>query len=214
MKAIIFDMDGLMIDTERVYFEIQRKMARDFGRELKDETLWKMMGRKPMESMSIFAEVLDIDKSPQELLNIRDGLFEERIKNDLVPMPGLFEILDEFRGRMKLAIATGSPNRLVKMITSKLNIGSYFDVLQASDEIVNGKPDPEIYLKTVEKLGFSPGECIVLEDSSNGALAGKRAGCYTIAIPSEYTCKQDFSFTDYTARDLNDAREHIIRLER
>ncbi len=210
MKAIIFDMDGLMIDSERLYFQSEREVARRFGQEVKDETLWKMMGRKPIESMQVFSEDLGLDIPSEELVEIRDELYGEKLKNDLVPMKGLFEILEEFKGKLVMSIATGSPVKLLDLILDRLKIKNYFDVLQASDDIVNGKPDPEIYLKTIEKLGANPEECIVLEDSSNGARAGKNAGCYTIAIPSEYTKMQDFSFADYIAADLIDARMHII----
>ena len=209
MKAIIFDMDGLMIDSERLYFETEREMAKDMGKEVSDETLWRMMGRKPIESMEIYAEDLGLDIPAEELLKTRDTAFEKKLIKEVVPMPGLFEILSEFKGEMKLAIATGSPVKFLDIVLDRLDIKEYFDVLQPSDEIVNGKPDPEIYLKAVEKLGLSPEECIVLEDSSNGALAGKNAGCYTIAVPSEYTCKQDFSFVDYKADSLNGALDHI-----
>jgi len=75
VKAVIFDMDGLMIDTERLYFEVERIMARKFGKEVKDETLWKMMGRKPLEAITVFAEDLELDISPKKLLEIRDELF-------------------------------------------------------------------------------------------------------------------------------------------
>lgn len=209
MKAIIFDMDGLMIDTEGLYFETEREIARRYGKEVKDETLWKMMGRKSLEAMTIYALDLGLEEAPEELLKMRDEMFVEKLLVNVVPMRGLFEILNEFKGKTKLAIATGSPMKFLNIVMDRLGIRNYFDVLQTSDEIINGKPDPEIYLKAIEKLAAKPEECIVLEDSSNGALAGKRAGCYTIAVPSEYTHKQDFSFVDYKAVDLNDAREHI-----
>ncbi len=209
MKAIIFDMDGLMIDTERLYFETEREMAKNFGKELRDETLWKMMGRKPIESLEIYAKDLGIDVPAQKLVEIRNRLFLEKLMKDLVPMKGLFELLEEFKGKLMLAVATGSPVKLLDIILDRLNLRDYFDVLQASDNIVNGKPDPEIYIKAIESLNACPEECIVLEDSGNGALAGKSAGCYTIAVPSEYTLMQDFSFVDYRAADLIDARQHI-----
>ncbi|MCX8128785.1 MAG: HAD family phosphatase [Clostridia bacterium] len=209
MKAVIFDMDGLMIDTERLYFDTERQLAKSFGKEVKDETLWKMMGRKPLECMQIYADDLGLALPVEEILKMRDDAFEQKLINEVVPMPGLFEMLHGLENRFRLAIATGSPARFVKIIMDRLKIESYFDVIQTSDEIINGKPDPEIYLKTIEKLNVTPGECLVLEDSSNGALAGKKAGCYVIAVPSEYTNKQDFSFADFRAFDLNEARQHI-----
>lgn len=209
MKAILFDMDGLMVDTERLYIETESAIAQSYGKRLTEETIWKMMGKKAVEAMEIYIHDLKLELPVGEMIGIRDNLLEEKLRNELAPMPGLFEILEEYRRCLQLAIATGSPRKFLDIVLDKLKIGDYFQALQTADEIVNGKPDPEIYLKTIEKLGIPPEECIVLEDSQNGALAGKRAGCYTIAIPSIYTCKQDFSFVDYQAADLHEARRHI-----
>lgn len=202
-------MDGLMIDSERLYFDVERALARNYGKEVSDETLMKMMGRSPLEAMSIYAMDLGFDISSEELLRLRNDMFVDRLRNEVSAMKGLYEMLNRFEGKLKMAIATGSPEEFLRIVMDKLKIEKYFDVLQPSDEIKEGKPNPEIYLKAAEKLKVLPSECIVLEDSCNGALAGKRAGCYTIAVPSEYTCKQDFSFVDYIARDLYDAAEHI-----
>ncbi|WP_407652315.1 HAD family hydrolase [Acetivibrio straminisolvens] len=212
VKAVIFDMDGLMIDTERLYFDVERLIARNFGKEVKDETLWKMMGRKPLEAITVFAEDLGLDISPRELLSIRDDLFVKKLINEVEAMPGLFDILNSIRGKLKMAIATGSPNKFLKIVLDKLKIEDYFDVFVTSDEVEKGKPDPEVYNTAAKRLGVMPAECIVLEDSSNGALAGVTAGCYTIAVPSVYTNKQDFSFVNYIARDLKDAAEKINEL--
>jgi len=124
---------------------------------------------------------------------------------------GLFEIINYFFNKLKLAIATGSPKKFMDIVVDQLDIRSKFNVLQSSDEIKKGKPDPEIYLMTADKLLLSPKECIVLEDSTNGALSAKKAGCYTIAVYTDYTKDQDFSFVDYYAKDLIDAKEHIIK---
>lgn len=198
-----------MIDTERLYFEVERIMARKFGKEVKDETLWKMMGRKPLEAITVFAEDLELDISPKKLLEIRDELFVKKLVNEVEPMPGLFDILNILKGKVKMAIATGSPQKFLKIVLDKLKIESYFDVFVTSDEVEKGKPDPEVYNTAVKRLKVAPFECVVLEDSSNGALAAVRAGCYTIAVPTVYTNKQDFSFVNYVAKDLKDAAEKI-----
>jgi HAD superfamily hydrolase (TIGR01509 family) len=126
-----------------------------------------------------------------------------------VILPGALEISHAFHGKMRLAIATGSPRILMELAIEKLGLDGYFDYLLPSDDIVAGKPDPEIYRRTVDVLGLQPEECIVLEDSSNGALAGHRAGCCVIAVPSEYTKNQDFHFADHIAGDLFEASEWI-----
>lgn len=209
MHAIIFDMDGLMIDSERLYFETERELAKEYDKTVEERTLWNMMGRSPLEAMTVFIKDLDLPITPQDLLIKRDKIMKYKYENDLTTMKGLFEIIDGFYNKLKLAIATGAPKIFMNIVVDQLNIRNKFDILQTSDEITNGKPDPEIYLKTAEKLGLSPKDCFVLEDSSNGAMAGKKAGCYSIAIESEYNKEQDFSFVDFYAKDLLEARNHI-----
>jgi len=127
-------------------------------------------------------------------------------------MPGLSHIIDAFYGRLKLAISTGAQKEFLDIAVDQLGIRDKFDVLQASDEIIRGKPDPEIFLKTCDKLGLEPKECMVLEDSENGVRAARRAGCFVIAVPSEYTHMQDFCSAHFVASDLQEAANHIEAL--
>jgi HAD superfamily hydrolase (TIGR01509 family) len=211
-NALIFDMDGLMIDSERLYWEVEKRMARNYRLEVKEETLWKMMGRRPIEGMRIFVEDLGLPISAEEALALRDARMREKYRDESEAMPGLFHILDTFFGNLKLAVCTGAQKEFMEIVVDRLKIRKKFVVLQASDEVKKGKPDPEIYLKTCAKLGFEPEQCIVLEDSSNGALAGKRAGCYTVGVPSDCSRGQDFSFVDFVASDLFAAEKHISGL--
>ena len=148
------------------------------------------------------------------MLEQRDNEVFELLQRGVTPMPGLIAALDALGGKYRLAIATSATRRFLDMIVGQLGITSRFDVLQTSDDVIEGKPAPEIYLKAMAKLGTAPDACAVLEDSSNGALAGKRSGAYTIAVPTEHTHWQDFSFVDYTAQNLEDAVIHLtgIRL--
>ncbi|MGB8951635.1 MAG: HAD family phosphatase [Candidatus Aminicenantales bacterium] len=209
MKALILDMDGLMIDSERLYFDAEKEMARKYGKKVEDATLWRMMGHKPIESMAIFVQELKLPVDAEKLLAERSEIMRQKFRDDLHPMPGLFPLIDTFYNKMKLSVATGAQREFLDIVVDRLGIREKFNVLQASDEIRNGKPDPEIYLVTCEKLKRIPRDCIVLEDSENGVLAGYRAGCYVIAVPSEYTKKQDFRSADFMALDLFDAARHI-----
>lgn len=205
-------MDGLMIDSERLYWQVERGIAKKFGTEVKDETLWKMMGRKPIEGLRIFVSDLGLPITAQEALQMRDEQMREKYRNESEALPGLSQILDAFFGRLKLAVCTGAQREFMEIVVDRLGIREKFAALQASDEIKKGKPDPEIYLTCCQKLSLEPSKCIVLEDSSNGALAGKRAGCYVVAVPSEYSRGQDFSFVDFVAGNLFDAERHISGL--
>jgi len=211
-SALIFDMDGLMIDSERLYFAAEREMAAAWGKEIRDEQLWPLMGRKPIESLRLLREILGIETPPEELLAWRNRLMLEKMRRNLGAMPGLPEILAAFHGRLKLAVATGAQQDFLDLALDMLRIRRYFDVLQTADALERGKPDPEIYILTCRRLGRPPGECIVLEDARNGVLAGKAAGCPVIAVPSDYTRGQDFSAADWVEPDLFAAARRIETL--
>ena len=211
-SALIFDMDGLMIDSERLYFAAEREMAAAFGKELRDEQLWPLMGRKPIESLRLLREILGIETPPEELLAWRNRLMRGKMSRDLGAMPGLFEILDAFCGRLKLAVATGAQREFLDIALDTLRIRGRFNVLQTADGLERGKPDPEIYLIACRRLGLPPGECLVLEDARNGVLAGKAAGCPVMAVPSDYTRGQDFAEADWVEPDLFAAAKRIEKL--
>lgn len=210
--ALIFDMDGLMIDSERLYFAAEREMAARFGRELRDEQLWPLMGRKPIESLRLLRGILGIETSPEELLEWRNRLMLEKMRHELGAMPGLFEILDAFRGRLKLAVATGAQREFLDIALDTLRIRDFFAVLQTADAVERGKPDPEIYALACRGLGLPPAQCVVLEDARNGVLAGKAAGCPVIAVPNDFTRGQDFSAADWVEPDLFAAARRIETL--
>lgn len=212
MKGLIFDMDGLMIDSERLYFQAERELAARFGREAPDELLGRMMGRKGLESMEIFVRELGLPLSAEEALALRTPLMRRLIAEDLLPMPGLGHIIGTFAGRLKLAVATGASRKLLDIVVDRLGIREKFDLLLPSDGIKAGKPDPEIFLAACAGLSLPPAECVVLEDSENGVLAGKRAGCHVVAVPNEYSRGQDFSTADAVVRDLFEAAAHVASL--
>jgi HAD superfamily hydrolase (TIGR01509 family) len=209
IEALIFDMDGLMIDSERLYFQAEREIAARFNASLRDETLWKMMGTKPIEGLAIFVSDLNLPIGAEEALDMRNSMMREKLKKDLVTMPGLSHILSIFHHHLKLAICTGAQREFLDIVVDRLEIREKFDVLQSSDGIRKGKPEPQIYSETCKKLGLAPEKCVVLEDSQNGVLAGKRAGCYVVAVPSEYTEGQNFGRADFIASDLFQAEKHI-----
>jgi len=182
MLAVIFDMDGLMIDSEKIYWAVGRELAREYGKEVSDQTLGRMMGRSPIDSVALFATELGLAQSPRELHEIREARVQRALERGVDAMPGLLEVLAQVKPGYRLGIATSAPMRLVEIVLRKLEIERFFDAVQTSDGVQHGKPDPEIYLKAARKLGAPPAECFVLEDSSNGAQAARRAGAYVIAV--------------------------------
>ena len=213
IRALIFDMDGLMIDTEHLYWEVGRQIAREHGKMVSDDTLRRMMGRERLASSRIFVAETGVPLSAEEVMHRREAMMLERFRAGIEPMPGLREILTQFHGRTKLGVATSSPRMLVEAALPAIGVAPFFDTITAGDEITHGKPDPEIYLTTMRKLGAAPDESVVLEDAPAGALAGKRAGAHVIAVPSELTEREDFSgASDERVKNLFEAADVVERL--
>jgi HAD superfamily hydrolase (TIGR01509 family) len=209
LSAILFDMDGLMVDTEPVYWAVSRELARRRGKTLSEAQLRMMMGISRLDSMKVFVRELGLSERPEDVLEEREKEMLVRYARGVEPMPGLREILQRFKGRLKLAVGTSSPVKFTSVLLPGMGVERYFDVIQTGDDIVRGKPDPEIYLKAAARLGVDPAECVVLEDTEAGCRAGKGAGARVIAVPTELTEAQDFSFVDARTSNIMEAADVI-----
>ncbi len=125
---MIFDMDGLMIDSERLYFQAERELASRYGKSAPDGLLRRMMGRKALESMELFVRELDLPLSPEEALAQRNPLMRRLMREDLRPMPGLGHIVESFFGRLKMAVATGAPREFLDIAMDGLGIRDIFEL--------------------------------------------------------------------------------------
>lgn len=211
MKGVIFDMDGLMVDTEMFYFQVEREMGRRYGKVVEDSLLHRMMGQKPIDSMRMFVEELGIDEDPLVLLAERDERILEAMRRELRPMPGLYELLEALRPVAKLAVGTGNTRKMVQEVLRILGLEGFFDFIQTSDNVQAGKPSPEIFEKACQGLGLEGSQVAVLEDSANGIRAAHAAGCLPLAVPNEYTRNQDFSFAHRVFSDLFEAKDFVLK---
>jgi len=211
VKGVIFDMDGLMVDTEMFYFQVEREMGRRYGRVVEDSLLHRMMGQKPIDSMRMFVEELGIDEDPLVLLAERDERILEAMRRELRPMPGLYELLEALRPVAKLAVGTGNTRKMVQEVLRILGLEGFFDFVQTSDNVQAGKPSPEIFEKACQGLGLEGSQAAVLEDSANGIRAAHAAGCLPLAVPNEYTRNQDFSLAHRVFSDLFEAKDFVLK---
>ena len=212
-EALIFDMDGLMINTEPMYWEIARKLANRYGKTVTDTTLRKMMGRSVHDSMRIYVEESGIPITPQEIMVIRTEMMTQRFSAGGRPDAGTDRPAQRLpAANSNLAVATSAALEHAAIILPQLKIHDYFDVIVTGNQVQNGKPNPEIYLKALSQLNVAPAKGIVLEDSKAGAQAGKNAGSYVIAVPNELTAPEDFSFANVRVNNLIEARKHLNQL--
>jgi HAD superfamily hydrolase (TIGR01509 family) len=206
-RAVVFDLDGLMFNTEELYVEVGTELLRRRGYAFTPELLDQMMGRPSHVALQIMIDTHTLKATVNELLAETDELFPEILRQRLAPMPGLVELLEALeKQKIPKGIATSSRRSFVERVLAKFNYQPRFHPILTSEDITHGKPDPEIYLKAAALLGIPPAEMLVLEDSQNGCRAAVAAGAITVAVPSGHSHRHDFTGAALVADTLADPR--------
>ena len=186
IKAVVFDMDGLMFDTENLTYKLQKQiMHRDFGVDFSLGQYKQTIGKRFVDLPQFFAELYGED--------FDFNRFHESCRNDFisytdkfgVPVKdGLFELLDELKKRkIKTALATSTSRKSAARMLKLAKVADYFDEFVCADDVTHGKPHPEPFAKAAQKLGVAPESCLALEDSFNGIRSAHAAGLVTVMIP-------------------------------
>lgn len=187
IKGILFDMDGVVLDTEKLYTRFWQEATQYFGYPMTKEQALGMRslnrGAGVAKMQSYFGENVDYEAIRNKRMELMD-IFVEKMGVDI--KPGIHELLDYLDERnIKRAIATSSPLERTKLYLSSVDLENRFDELVSGYMVEKGKPEPDIYLYAASKLGLAPEECMVLEDSPTGILAAYRAGCVPVMIPDQ-----------------------------
>lgn len=182
-RGAIFDMDGVLFDTERVYQETWHEIAAERQVELDGGFLKAITGTNGETMRRVVKEFYHTDDASEVI-----GQCMKRVREKLtvrVPMKkGVLEILQYFQAEgLRIAIASSSSREQILSNLRLTGISEYFDEIVSGAEVAHGKPAPDIFLKAAEKIGLAPGECFVFEDSENGVKAGHAAGCVTVMVP-------------------------------
>ena len=182
-KGAIFDMDGLLLDTERIYRENWERAAEDFGLALHPDFLPAICGTNGASSVAAIRRFYPgID--PQAFIHACFARTEAMLAKGVPEKPGAREILAFFQDRdVGIAVASSSGRRVILDNLRRAELAAYFEVVASGEDVANGKPAPDIFLLAAQRLGLAPEECYVFEDSINGARAGMAAGCATVVVP-------------------------------
>ena len=185
LKGAIFDMDGLMIDTEKLYLKFWIQSAKDFGYDMKPEHVYAIRSMARKYSIPTLKGFLGEDCPTEEIRAHRTELMAEYInEHGLEVKKGLFELLYYLKGReIKMAVATATPRSRTTEYLEKIGAAKFFSAGICGDMVETGKPAPDIYLTAARELGLPPEECAAFEDSPNGIKAAHAAGCHAIMIP-------------------------------
>lgn len=212
IKAIIFDMDGLMIDSERVTFECYQERLKDMNLTM-DEEFYKTLLGKPIKGIyQRFYDVYGNDFPIENVIQDVHQLMAERFETEGVPVKkGLVELLHYLKdNNYKTIVATSSNRDRVDKILAQAKITEFFDDSICGDEVTKGKPNPEVFLKSCQKLGVNVDEAIVLEDSEAGIQASYDANIKVICIPDmKYPEKQYEEKTFKILKDLTEVTAYL-----
>ena len=203
LQGLLFDFDGLILDTETPIFKAWGDKFREYGQELKIEEWAEILGKSGQELGPIEKF---LDSIPEEAK--RKEIFKEVSQKELSlvkhqePLPGAKELIKKTKDQgFKLGIVSSSDQEWVHSHLDRIGLLDYFDHTSCSDEVEEAKPNPALYKLGLEKMGVSPNKVLVLEDSPNGVLAAKRAGLFCIAVPNSVT-KQLPYFTNGGTPDI------------
>ena len=188
IRALIFDMDGLLIDSEPVAEAALEQFLRQHGHELRPGTMERTLGRRLPEAMVVIAEAYGLTVPLEELTRTYDRLRLAALRGNLRPMPGAAALLTFARAAgLKLALATSSLRTHADLSLVETRLAGLFDAEATGDEVERGKPEPDIFLLAAQRLQELPRSCVVLEDAPAGLAAAAAAGMRRIWVPNVKT---------------------------
>jgi HAD superfamily hydrolase (TIGR01509 family) len=207
LQAVAFDLDGLMFNTEILYFEvgdeILRRRGHSFGTELRE----KMMGLPGPVAFQVMIDHHTLTDSVEQLQQESSEIFADILTTRLAPMPGCFELLNALEAAsLPKCIATSSSRDFLDKVLAKYDLADRFDFFLTQESITRGKPDPQIYQLAAEQFGIDPQQMMILEDSQNGCRAAVASGAYAVAVPGEHSREHDFTGAALVADTLADRR--------
>lgn len=209
-KGAIFDMDGLLFDTERIYQQTWQEIARERGIELGGDFPKAISGTNGVYMCRVIETCYQVNDA-HEIMEECMGRVRDKLSVYVPVKKGVHEILEFFRkSGIRMAVASSSAAEQIESNLETAGIRGYFSAVVSGAEVRRGKPSPDIFLRAAERIGCAPGECFVFEDSENGIKAGHAAGCMTIMIPD--LVEASFDIRPYCTEvysDLLQAEEEI-----
>ena len=210
IKGIIFDLDGVLLETEYYQWQGWVIPLRDFGIELTKEKYFNYAGKNGKQIDEELIKDFNLNLNKGELLLKKEPLlikwFEEKKLNYMFYAK---EAVEFFSSNFKIALCSGGPREEIILKLEKAELIHYFPIIVAGSDVEKSKPAPDIYLKAQELIGLPKEECLAIEDTQYGLQAAKDAGLNCVSIPNEYSLKQDFSRADMVCKSLKELVEYF-----
>jgi HAD superfamily hydrolase (TIGR01509 family) len=210
VKAIIFDLDGVIINSEPIHFKASQKALQDFGIKITLEDYLQF--GVSMGKLFFYEKISEKYKLKLNQIAVfrRKNDYFRKMFDEVKLRNGIKTVLNSTYQKSALAICSSGARVNLDLSLKKFDLEKYFKVIVSGDEVRRVKPYPDIYLKAISKLGSKKKECIAIEDSHSGVVSAKNAGIICLAIPNKFTAKQDFSLADQIFKDMKMLSNHLL----
>ncbi len=209
-RHVVFDLDGVIVDSEPLHEQANDEYMASLGIPVDEALREDMMGRRVRELTDALAGRLG--RPADEVFAGREAIFWRLLERDGPrPMPGLEAAIARLSGAgLELAVATSATRAYVDLVLERLGVRAAFRAVVSGEDVANGKPDPETYLRAAALLGAGPADCVALEDTFHGVAAARAAGMHAVAVPNALTAGMDFSGADAVVADLEAAADYVL----
>jgi len=185
IEAVVFDLDGVLLDSEQLWDEVREELARERGGRWRERAQRDMMGMSSPEWSRYMHDVIGLREPPEEISAEVVRRMGERYRERLPLLPGAVEAVERLAARWPLGLASSSNRPLIDLVLDVSGLARFFRATVSSEEVTRGKPAPDVFLEAARRLGVASERCAVVEDSANGILAGRAAGMRVVAIPNQ-----------------------------
>jgi len=215
IAAVIFDLDGVLVDSEHVWDEVREELARERGGRWHDRAQADMMGMSSIEWSRYMHDVIGLADSPEEIDAEVVRRMRARYAEELPLVEGGVEAVRRLAADFRLGLASSSNRPIIDTVLDAAGIALLFEAVVSSEEVARGKPAPDVYLETARRLGVEPERCVAIEDSANGIRSAHAAGMRVIAIPNRrYPPQADaLALAAVTLGSLEDLTHTVIAAE-
>ena len=183
IEAVIFDLDGVLIDSEPVWEEVRRQVVAEFGGQWAADTQQRLMGMSTGEWASYLSRGLGVQLPPDQVATVVTSRMAARYRAHLPLLPGAVQAVERLSAHWPLGLASSAPLSLIDTVLNASALRPYFAVAMSTEQVKAGKRAPDIYLAVAAKLGQPAARCAAVEDSANGLRSAASAGCQVIAVP-------------------------------
>jgi HAD superfamily hydrolase (TIGR01509 family) len=205
IRAVVFDLDGLMFDTEALFFRVSAEVLESRGKRFTPEIMRALIGRRAVDVAGWLKTLAGLEEPPEVILAEIKERFTAEVDTAVHPTPGLFALLDHLhRHGLAAAVATSSGRAYADRLLTRHGLADRFAFVLASEDVTRGKPDPQIYRQAAERFAVRPDELLVLEDSPAGVEAGRGSGAVTVGVPHEHSPAEALRAADLIVPRLDD----------